>query len=385
MSGKLSFRKLDFACSLAFLSYAGSAVFLPVCLVVLIEEFQTGFAMGGTLEVVRTSALVLSLVASGFIAARLGKVSSLAAGLVSIGVGMLLFSVAPSLTPLMFSAFLMGLGAGIVEALVNPVVQDQHPEGSGRYLNFVNAFWSVGVLLSTLITGDLLHRELSWRPIAMGFAALSILSGLALWCMREEDKTARVKSAAVLQAKRTIVKHPAFGSFVVMMFLAGFVEGGLTFWSASFVQLQFETGPRAGGFAIAAFSGGMILGRLSWGTLVPQHHLIRSLFWSAFMGIVPCILIPFAPGALLCYGLLFLAGCAMAPFWPTLQSVAAESMDVDATSLFILLSCAGIPGFAAAAWLVGILTDSYGIVAGIWLIPLGMALLATLLRVQKAS
>ncbi|MDP6060244.1 MAG: hypothetical protein QGH33_15190, partial [Pirellulaceae bacterium] len=52
---------------------------------------------------------------------------------------------------------------------------------------------------------------------------------------------------------------------------------------------------------------------------------------------------------------------ASAPFWPSVQSYAADRLPTtDMTMLFILLSCAGVPGCAVLTWLMGYIGDRTG-------------------------
>jgi fucose permease len=47
--------------------------------------------------------------------------------------------------------------------------------------------------------------------------------------------------------------------------------------------------------------------------------------------------------------------------------------------LLILLSCAGIPGFGFASWLIGIIADTAGLMAGFAVIPFYFLALAVIM------
>lgn len=383
MPRRLQFHALDYGCTLAFLSYAASTMVVPISLLSLIEEFHFNLGTGGSVETVRTVALCLILISSGFLAARLGAVRSLAAGLLTIAAGLLWLARATSLPEVYAAAFIMGLGAGVTEALINPIVQDVHPEDSGRYLNFVNAFWSIGVVITTLLAGYWLSRGGGWRPVLVAAAALSAATGGFVFILRKSLPHTARPAISVLRAKHAIFRHPHFPAYVFAMFLTGLAEGGLTFWSATYLQLRFETGPGMGGIAIALFAAGMALGRLLWSVSVPQPHMHRALKLSVLGGLLPCGLLPFAPNIASAWLLLFLAGFAIAPLWPVLQSLAAERMQVDHTSLFILLSCAGIPGFAVSAWMIGWIADQSSIAHGMSFVSATMLALAAALHCRQ--
>jgi fucose permease len=78
------------------------------------------------------------------------------------------------------------------------------------------------------------------------------------------------------------------------------------------------------------------------------------------------------------YLILFFAGLSAACFWPSIQSYAADCLNVDATMLFILLSCAGIPGIAFISWLMGMIGDAASLRASFAVVPAFFAVLAAI-------
>ena len=79
--------------------------------------------------------------------------------------------------------------------------------------------------------------------------------------------------------------------------------------------------------------------------------------------------------------LLFVAGVATAPFWPSIQSYATDRMPKnDTTMLFVLLSCAGVPGCGLFTWLMGVIGDRTGsLTNAFYLVPLCFFSLAALI------
>ena len=80
-------------------------------------------------------------------------------------------------------------------------------------------------------------------------------------------------------------------------------------------------------------------------------------------------MIPYAGSLALFYVLLAIAGVAAACFWPTILAEAAACLQVDATLLFVMLSCAGIAGFGFAPWLLGVIGDRSGLKAAFSAMP----------------
>ncbi|TVQ96087.1 MAG: MFS transporter [Spirochaetaceae bacterium] len=383
-ASSLRFSALDYGCVAAFLIYSASVVVTPISLVSLARELGFSLTGGGGVEGIRASLIVAALLVSGLVAARWGKVLSVGASSIVLGLGLLAYSFAPAYGIVLLAAAFVGVGGGIIEALINPLVQDLHPEDSGRYLNMINAFFSVGILSTVLVSGELLTRGVSWRVVMAGLAVISIITGVAFIAFDRRSPFVRSHRAVdVLGHKAAILRHPRFWIFFPMMFLAGGAEAALTFWSASYIQLHFGLLPRMGAIGTACFAAGMIVGRMGSGWLVPQHRLWHLLFASAVLGTVFTLLVPMMGSIVPLLVVLFLSGLAIACFWPSIQSYSVDRMPLDSTSLFILLSCGGMPGFGAVSLVMGIIGDRHGLNASLYVIPALLALLSLLLLIER--
>ncbi len=385
------FHPLDYATCLGFLAYSASATATPIILVTLSRELGFGLTGGGLLEVARSALIFLTLLGSGFLSAHLGKVRALSAASFFLGAGLLLYSQAPVYTLVLLALALMGLGGGVIEALINPLVEELHREDAGRYLNIINGFWSVGVLLTMLAGGEVLTRTGTWRPLILMICGVSLLCGCLFLLLRSTGSSRqRIPMRDVLGHKTAILRHRGFWLFSAMMFFGGATEGVFTFWTASYVQLVHGESPRRAGVAAALFSLGMIVTRFGGGVWVRQHELMGFIRASIVLGLGVSLLYPLMPPGGLFYGLLFLAGCSVACFWPSLQALAVERLPLDSTSLFILLSCGGIAGFSFASWSIGWLAERTSLTQAFYLVPglYGILLLLTfnsLIPCRKSS
>lgn len=382
---RLALHPLDLASCVGFLAYSASAVVTPICLVALRDELEFGLTLGGTLDVVRHGLILGVLLLSGFLAARWGKPVVLGWSLAVQGLGLLLFSVAPSYAVIALASGLIGVGSGSIEGLINPLVRDLHPHDSGRYLNFTNAAWSVGVLLTVLIAGELLTRGVSWRSISAGLGVFGLGAGLLfLMLARTHGHAASHGLMDVLGHKREVLASGRFWLFAWAMVFGGAAEGAFTFWTASYIQLHHHGSARAAGVGTAAFALGMIVGRVAFSYYVPQRRLRRLILISAAAGLVVSAALPMAASLNMLYAVLFAAGLSIACFWPSIQSYAVDRTGLDPTAVFILLSCAGIPGISGAAWLMGLVGDLWGLSVSFVLVPgFFLMLLAVMLAERR--
>lgn len=350
----------------------------------LAREMGFSLSAAGALEALRNFVLVGVLLISAFLAGAWGKVRCLGFGSLLMAIGFLMYALAPSLWPVAFALVLLGCGGGIQEALISPLIHELHPEDSGRFLNLVNAFWSIGVLLTMLVAGELLTRGVSWRMIMGSLGLLSLSTGTLYLAFRHaQPRRPRYDIGHVMRQKWQIVRMRHFWLFLLLMMIAGGIEGAFTFWTATYVQLELGGNPRSGGFAAGCLAGGMILGRLLCGIWVRQDQLRALLKFAAVTGLVLAVVLPMVNHFAVACVLLFCIGFAVAPFWPTIQAYAVDRLKVDATVLFILLSCGANPGYALITWLVGWLGDVYGLRVGFAVLAPLFALLLYMLRVES--
>lgn len=370
------FAKSDIASSLALLVYGASMVITPVCLIEVIREFDLSLASSGQLGSLKSLLILFSLLASGPVAFYLTKRISVGLGTFLLGATLLVSGFAGSFWILLVASACMGIGCGLIEALVNPLVHEAHPDSPTRYLNIVNAFYSIGVVAAVLLSGYLLEAGVSWRLLFKISGVLTLLSSLLFFSPKGYPKEAAGYSPGSIGA---ILKDKRFYLFALTLFFAGAAESALTYWSASYIRLALELTAVAAGGGTALFALGMTFGRLLSGKLVSDPSDDRVLLLgSSLLGLVVSLIAFSRITPLLFFLLLFVSGIATGPFWPTIQSLCAWYIREDSTTIFILLSCAGIPGVGAAAWGIGLLGDLYGLQAALLVVPVCFAFLLLL-------
>ncbi len=363
-SRKMIFGRYDYAAFSALFSYASVSVVIPVALVSLARELgfdleSGGFAAGGALELSRSAGILLTMILSGFIAGKYGKRRTLGIAAILVGIGMLICSYAPAYSFVFVAIGIAGLGEGVIEALITPFVNDLHQQEAGRYVNVTHSFWSIGVLCTVIISGILLSSGVSWRFLILACGVITIIPALILLLPQKtgskypehpEPQHWKHISSQII----AIIRCRRFWVFFGAMFVAGGGEYCLTFWSASYIQLTFTAAAWIGGTGTGVFAAGMIIGRMGGGYLFKQHHLRQLILYAAILGIITTLLFQAVDSLILFFILLLLSGIASAPFWPSIQTYAVDRLpDKDSTMMYILLSCAGIPGCGFFTWLLG--------------------------------
>jgi MFS family permease len=393
---RLSFGRFDYAAFTSFITYASGSVVVPIALVALADELDFslktgGFSAGGALQLGRSIPMVLAMLVCGFAAGRWGKRKTMGWSIVLMGTGIGLCAIAPLYGILFLGLMLAGLGEGVIEGLATPFIQDLHTDQPGRYINFTHSFWSVGVLATVLISGALLSIGISWRWIIGGVSLSAMIPALLMlipFGKKYPEHTEPIHWTVVRNQAVDIMKTPRFWLFFTAMFLAGGGEFCLTFWTASYIQLNFSASAWAAGAGTAFFAAGMVLGRTGWGYLLHQKHLKQLIVYSAIAGTAVTLVFPILTNLWLFFGLLFLSGVATAPFWPSVQSYCTDCMPkADTTMVFILLSCAGVPGCGFFTWLMGLIGNhsDNSLANAFYIVPACYVLLAVIIGLCSAN
>jgi len=293
----------------------------------------------------------------------------------------------PSYRFLLLIMFFAGAGEGMLEALATPFVQELHrDEEPGRYVNFAHGFWSAGVALATVGAGILLNNDFQWQS-ALLTVALCGVPGIILLLLPSPAEQVKLNASGsksgkeVLSSAGKIFRCGRFWLFFAAIFFAGGGEWCLTFWIPTFVRMVHQASVFVSGVAMALFAFGMVLGRMLSGLWVPQKHLPGLLIGSGIFSCLIGILIPSAPGVVSVCILVTLAGIGIGPFWPTIQSVCVDKLQLDSTLIYIILSCAGIPGRGVFSWLQGMVGDIafIGLRNSFFLMPLSILIMTVIL------
>ncbi len=356
------------SCSMMYL-YAMTMGLLPVALLAMAHSIGFTLTGGGGLTSVGDIILLAVLFLSGFIAAKIGKVFSIILGGWILSFTMLMSGLSHTYYAILGWSLVAGLGKGLIEALLNPLIDEMSIGDGGKAINVVNAFFSIGVCTSALLFGELLNLGLNWRILYFVAAGMSACNTLIFTVLRPKG----VHEAAVepLHLGR-IFRSPQSWILGVALFAGGGIEAALIFWTPSYIQLVLGSSVRAGAVGTAIFAGSMAIGRILSGRAAPKYGLWNVIVAMGVLGLIATVGMLFSNSIYLYYGLLIFAGVAVAPDWPSIQSYAVKRMpQFNPTMMMIFLSLFGVPGFAFAIFLIGILGDQFGLQWGfivvVWL------------------
>jgi len=366
-------KRVDIAAMATMFVFAASASIIPISLVRISKELNFSLTQGGSLGFISAMAQFVVLLISSYLAGKYGKLRLIKVALLILSLGLFLFTKSSTFLLSTILVLIIGFGQGFLEGLLTPLVEDLHPGDNGKKMNLLHAFWPIGVTFSVLFFGELLTRGTSWRVIFV-ILALVVLIIVSLY---PSSKTINLpKSRTEFSHMGEIISKPRFWFFGFSLFFAGGAESAFAFWSASYIQLEYNTNPRAGAIGAALFAIGMVLGRLLTSRIAHRFKLKNIILISSLLSLGLSIVFFFIINISSLFILMLFMGLTIACLWPSIQSYAGSVMGVDITILMIFLSCFGTPGYSSATILMGIIGDKYGLHTSFILSPIYLFLLA---------
>ena len=240
--------------------------------------------------------------------------------------GLFIMSFSPNIVVMMFGAVVLGYGAGVIDTALNNFVSLHY---KAQHMNWLHAFWGVGVTVSPLIMSAFLSGETgSWRNgyrvIALLQLSIAIIIVISLKKWRLVDKNTETSEDVqdssnksffqLLKIKGVLTSVLSQGLYCSMEFLIGT-------WGASYLVNVYALAPDISAKWVSLYFGGIMLGRIISGFIsikAPDNTMIRGGIVVSFIGI---ILLALPLGEISFFGLL-LIGIGFGPIFPsTLHSV----------------------------------------------------------------
>ncbi|GAA0809685.1 MFS transporter [Spirilliplanes yamanashiensis] len=275
----------------------------------------------GLLLVAGTAGYLASSVAAGFTLRRLG-VGALLAG--STGLACLALSGYASSGVFALTvavAFVLGLGSGAIDSGLNAYAASAF---GARHMNWMHAFFGLGVAIGPLIMTGVLLAGWSWRwgyvTVAVAQAALATAFALTArrWARTAPPPEAHDRSGG------STLRLPAvwLGALVFALYVA--IEAGAGLWA--FLLLTEARGLSAGaaGLCVSLYWAMLFAGRIVFGP-VSERVGSRTVLLGCLVALVAGAALVAVPGvaALSVLGLAVL-GFAAAPVFPLLILTTAD-------------------------------------------------------------
>ncbi|WP_433392556.1 MFS transporter [Micromonospora sp. KLBMP9576] len=335
-----------------------------------------------------TAGYLTSSVLAGFTLARLGVGWLLAGSTLLASLALTGYALSPGLVLLVGCALVLGLGSGAIDSGLNAYAAGAF---GPRHMNWMHAFFGLGVALGPLIMTGALSAGLSWRwgYALVAAAQVALATAFALTVRAWRDRTpapapagSAPGAAAVAAPKappvRETLRLPAvwLGAAAFALYVAVEVAAGL--WAFLLLTEGRGLGPAVAGVCVSGYWGSLFVGRVVQGVvserLGPAVVLRGSLLGMA----VGAVLVALPAPAWVAVAGLFVVGLAAAPVFPLLTLTTAERVGAahaDRT-IGLQIGAAGLGGALVPAGIGVLLGNTSVDLLGPALVVLALALIA---------
>jgi fucose permease len=340
---------LIFAAILAIFVYGMIAAMLGTILPDLSERFHLTPTQNGAIAFAQAIGLMIASVGVGPLLDSQGDKIGLILGLVFIAATLFALPKSRGYASIIFLLFLLGIGGGIVVTGANALSSAASPEHRATALNLVNLFFGLGGLATPFISANLFKRN--WVRLCYTVASLTVLT---LVIQAVTPMPAPVGSATFLLAEvGPILGRPLLLLLGLFLFLYVGCEVGVWNWLPRHLIAQGIPESKALNILSLGFALGLLVGRVAVSPiLIHVPAATVTLASSIGMAVTTFLMLrtnkPFAAAVLV-----FLAGLAMAPVFPTtLAIVGTEFPRMTGTAIGFAITC-GWAGLAVSSRIIG--------------------------------
>ncbi|MGW0435602.1 MFS transporter [Micromonospora sp. NPDC003197] len=313
------------------------------------SDFAVPTEAVGLLLVALTAGYLTSSIAAGFSIARLGVGWLLAGSTALASLALTGYALTPGLLVMIGFAVLLGLGSGAIDSGLNAYAASAF---GPRHMNWLHAFFGLGVALGPLIMTSAISSGLAWRwgygvvAIAQAALALAFVFAVRAWA---PPKTATPGDTRVVSAPRArdTLRLPAvwFGVLAFAAYVS--IELGAGLWAFLLLTEGRGMGATAAGLCVSGYYGSLFLGRVIQGLVAERVGSARVLWWSMLGITFGAVLVALpGPGWVAVVGLA-IVGFGAAPVFPLLTLTTAERVGPGHANRAIGLQI-GVAGVAGA-------------------------------------
>jgi fucose permease len=342
-------RVLIFAAILAIFVYGMIAAMLGTILPDLSDRFRLTPTQNGTIAFAQALGLMIASLGVGPLLDNEGDKAGLILGLAFIAVALFWLPRSKGFRSIVLLLFLLGVGGGIVVTGANALVSGVSETHRATALNLVNLFFGLGGLATPFISANVFKKN--WVRLCYTVASLTVVS-LAIQAMASMPAPSGA-GGFVLADAGPVLGRPLLFLLGFFLFLYVSCEVGVWNWLPRHLIAQGIPESRALNILSLGFALGLLIGRVGVSPiLIHVPAVIVTLASSIAMAVTTFLMLrtckPTAAAALV-----FIAGLAMAPVFPTTLAMVGNAFPrMSGTAIGIVITC-GWAGLAVTSRIIG--------------------------------
>lgn len=270
--------------------------------------------------------------------------------------GVLLTIFAPSYGVLESATFIVGLGNGLVEAVINPLIATVYAEVKTQKLNVLHAWWPGGLIIGGLAPYALTRLGLGWRTKMATILIPAIIYGLMI-VGQKFPPTERVASGVSAGEMFREAIRPMFLLSASCMVLTAATELAPNQWMESVLRNIAHT---PGILVLVYISGLMFVMRNFAGTIARRISPIGLMLGCSALSGIGLFALSYAYNAFTAFAAATVFAAGVCYFWPTMLAITSERFPKGGALLLSVMGAIGNIAVYFALPLMGRIYDRYG-------------------------
>jgi fucose permease len=339
------------AASLAIFVYGMIASMLGTVLHNLSERFKLTPSQNGTIALAQALGLILASLSVGPLLDNEGKKAGLILGLTVICFVLFMLPRVSGFRGILFLLFALGIGGGIVVTAANALVSDVGEAHRATALNLANLFFGLGGFATPFIAANFFGKN--WVRLCYTIASLAVIT-LAIQAVIQMPPPVKADRFVLAEAI-PVLGHPLLFLLAFFLFLYITCEVGIWNWLPRHLIAQGFSESRALNILSVGFALGLLIGRMSVLPILAHVPPVTvTLVGSMAMAVTTFLMIRAKqPTAVL--ALVFLAGLALAPVFPTTIAIVGNAFPrMTGTAIGFVITC-GWAGLAVSSRVIGLI------------------------------
>jgi MFS family permease len=270
--------------------------------------------------------------------------------------GVLLTIFAPSYGVLELATFVVGLGNGLVEGVINPLIATVYPDEKTHRLNMLHAWWPGGLIIGGLAAYALTELGLGWQ---IKMATILIPAFVYGWMIVEQKFPATERVASGVSAREMFreVLRPMFLLLAFCMVLTAATELAPNQWMESVLKNIAHTP----GILVLVYISGLMFGmRFFAGPIARKVSPIGLMLSCSALSGIGLFALSYAHDAVTAFAAATVFGIGVCCFWPTMLAITSEQFPRGGALLLGLMGAIGNMAVNRTLPLMGRIYDQYG-------------------------
>ena len=343
---------------------------------VLVPSFKTMTEeqIGGIFSI-QAFGLMIASISVGPLVDNLGKKLGLLLALAIIAASLFyLPSTSDSYSAARATVFMLGFGGGILVTAANALGSEIGEGSRASALNFMNLFFGVGSMFTPIVSSTFLDND----PIKLCYLA-AVLTAVA-WVINMVTTMPGPKKEGGFQMSEAgaLVSRPELWLLAVMLFVYVACEVGVFNWLVKYLMSVNVAESMAKSVVGWGFAGGLVIGRLVISGLLTRMNLKPidvTLYAAVAMAVTTFAMLqvnePTLVGAVV-----FLAGIAMAPVFPTTLAIVGDAFPRGTATAMGIVITAGWTGLAVSSAIIGSVAKESGLKTALMVLPCAAVIMA---------